>query len=270
MKTSKTLAIFALHLLIAVCYTFIDVLAQNEEVKPDSVHSTVTSRTSIFQAGYTFRWLNTQSLNTALEQAGYSDLAGGMWDVFVSTVNQLPNGMILQNNFGLGLPLVSRRIATDKIFTATLVQGTFSTCYGYNFVNSESFSVQGMAGLEVQMYYLSLLQRRADLDFVQSINNAESQIVRDFWIPRVNLPIMVSTEFKAFTIYFPSHNPNTTIPVPYFIQLALSYTIGLSDGLLISSQRNSPSLPASGPLVRIAIGVNSAEYAQKLEASKKQ
>lgn len=268
MKTSKTLAIFALHLLVAVCSTFTDVLAQNEEVKPDSVHSHVKSQASIFQAGYTFRWLNTQSLNTALEQAGYSDLAGGMWDVFVSHSTHLPSGIFLQDNYSIGVPISSRRAAGDKSFTATLVQGTISSCFGYNFVNSENFRLQAMVGLEVQLYYLNLLQRRTDLDFVQSINNAESEVVRNFWIPKVNLPIMVSTEFKALTIYFPSNNPNITIPVPYFIQLALGYTIGLFDGFPISSQKNAPVLPASGPLVRIALSVNTSEYLQKLEASK--
>lgn len=270
MKTSKTLAIFALHLLVAIFCTFTDVLSQDEEVKPDSVQSIPKNRTSIFQAGYTYRWLNTQSLNTAIAQSGYSYLAGGMWDIFISTSTHLPNGILLQNNYSIGVPLTSRRTANDKSFTATLAQGTLSSSIGYNFVTSENFRLQAMVGLEAQLYYLNLLQRRIDLDFAQSINDSESEVVRNFWIPKVNIPIMVSTEFKAFTIYFPSHTPNTTIPVPYFIQLALGYTIGLSDGLPINSQKSAPMLPAGGPLVRIAIGVSESEYAQKLEASKKQ
>lgn len=270
MKTSKTLANFALHLLVAIFCTFTDALSQDEEVKPDSVRSAVTSRTSIFHAGYTYRWLNTESLNNALAQSGYSHLAGGMWDFYISNSTHLPSGIFLQNNFSIGVPLTSRRTANDKSFTATLVQGTVSSCFGYNFVTSENFRLQAMVGLEAQLYYLNLLQRRIDLDFVQTINNAESEVVRNFWIPRVNLPIMVSTEFKAFTIHFPSNTPNISIPVPYFIQLALGYTIGLSDGLPINSQKSAPMLPAGGPLVRIAIGVNESEYAQKLEASKKQ
>lgn len=231
--------------------------------------TTVRAQTQVFTLiGYSYRWLDNTSLNSALTSGGFGAANSGVLDIYYSSMIHFAGGFILKSDFAAGILPISRKTEGNMALTTTILQGSASFNIGYNFIASESFRLYATAGLETQLWFLNLVKRPIEPDFVQSLRSNEPEVTRSYWIARLNVPIMICTDFKAFTLNLTNFNQQN-ISIAYYIHVALGYSIGLFDPMPITSQVQAPVFPSSGPIVRFALGFNNTDILRQIEERRK-